>query len=625
MRPQATSLPPVVFLLATSLSLAAHAQDSPFDCSTVANLCLPNPTISPGIPFDLVAYVANFDGFNNPNARRHYSVAMYRGDLQQDKTPFTTPCDPPAQLVQQWPADQLTWIQVPNATQGVCSVQLTLSNDNLRAGGDRAERGGSFFFMCTLGPNIGGVNGQTSVNVGEYPDPSEARKRPERSEPERSEEWDLREAGQRETGAQAPGICAERMSPSEARSGEGPPSGGRASERNGEWGRASERIIPPPVVPTTPIQPASATPSPSFPSINPAVATPATSTPISPPPPPPPEAAVGPIHPAGSDSSLSIGAIIGIVAAAVVALLACFLCLCLRARRRKQGGLEGGAAARSTAPWGAASGKSKRKQAATTRSISDNPSLARLVGTEGQRLRAASPENGTEEIRVGSFGSRTSLDRRDAAVMGMEPMAVAGSSTDAQRNLLSAAPAAAAVAITSRSSYGSDAPLNSDETNKVNGSANNPFADPVRVVAAAPPMSQHKNRGSILASMHQQYRSLSRPSATAATTDALPTTDSAANTTAPRAASPPPPPPLSTNPYQPYVEPNSTEADRHTMAQLIAEAYRKGLADEQDHWHGQAGGDQVVKPVEGMRHVGDGRTESATTLPGVDVDPETAE
>ncbi|KAJ3160667.1 hypothetical protein HDU86_000426 [Geranomyces michiganensis] len=570
----------LLLLLASSPTVLAQA----ISCRQAANVCIQNSTATATVPFELFTYSGNFAGANIPSNPKQWDVRMYAGDLGQDRTPFTNPCAPPSSaLIQTWPGDSLDW---EASTPSISKVSLTIANsDALRAalaGGAAAEQQGFFFSVgqvsggqCTLGPYITPYN-QLRV------------------------------------------------------------------------------VLPPPPASSSSSHAASSTMSAAVASPTPAIAGTSTSNapnPIAATPAPPPESvAIAPPPPSSSSSSTPVGTIAGIAAGAValIALILAFL-LHRRSRSRKAWGLENGSRSIGISRGGIAAGAGAASAAAAASKrnpTSENASLARLVnhGSEGQSLRATTPDGGAmspDEIRVGSFGSRASFERRNNAEA--VSLARSGSINNSGRSYL--LPAAAALAGAAASSAGSST---HDDVSDASPRSSNPFLDPPAAAAATTTTTtagQSKNRGSIMATMNQPYRSLPRPS----TSDSLSSTEDQDPTNpfipileepghhkellAPAAADAAAEGPGSSeNPFATAGE--TTGGDhRHRMAQLIANAYRKGLSDEQTHWHsggaahhhtavsgiaGSGSGVDAAKEVPGLRRVDDGRHASAATLSGLD-------
>ncbi|KAI8592181.1 hypothetical protein BDZ88DRAFT_504763 [Geranomyces variabilis] len=585
----ATALALLLLLAAASSPSAVLAQA--ISCRQAANVCIQNSTTTATLPFDLYAYSGNFAGANIPTNPKQWEVRMYAGDLSADKTPLTNPCAPPSSpLVQTWAGDTLDWEAI---TPSVSKVTLTIDNsDALRQA--LAGTGGTqgFFFsvgsvaegQCTLGPNI---TPYTHLKVV--------------LPPASSSSVPVASSTAASTTASASSSAAAASSSA-----------------------------------THPF--AATTPAPADPNV------------VAQPPPPP--------QSSSSSSSTSIGMIAGIAVGAAAFIAIIIACLVHRRNRsRKAWGLEhgsrsigaagaGGLAAVTAGAAAAAASKNKNN------TPGENASLARLVhGSEGQSLRASTPDEGgtmsPDEIRVGSFESRASFDRRNNA----EALSLARSSNNPGRSLL---PAAAALGVAAGGAAAASSASSTTTTSDVeHGTAasdasprsTNPFLDPpsIAAAAAAAPIKtsptttgtagQSKNRGSIMATMNQPYRSLPRPSSS----DSLSSTED-------QDATNPFLPSSSHESDSPLVNPFATAAElptggdgkvdhRHRMAQMIANAYRKGLSDEQTHWHmhptthaGEGGAGVVgaggssgntAKEVPGLRRVDDGRHASAATLPGL--------
>ncbi|KAJ3156416.1 hypothetical protein HDU89_004198 [Geranomyces variabilis] len=587
----ATALALLLLLAAASSPSAVLAQA--ISCRQAANVCIQNSTTTATLPFDLYAYSGNFAGANIPTNPKQWEVRMYAGDLSADKTPLTNPCAPPSSpLVQTWVGDTLDWEAI---TPSVSKVTLTIDNsDALRQALAGTGTTQGFFFsvgsvaegQCTLGPNI---TPYTHLKVVLPPASSS-------SVPVAS--------------STAASTTASVSSSAAAASS------------------------------STPHPFAATTPAPADPNV------------VAQPPPPPQSSS-------SSSFSASIGMIAGIAVGAAAFIALIIACLVHRRNRsRKAWGLEhgsrsigaagvGGLAAVTAGAAAAAAAASKNKN----NTPGENASLARLIhGSEGHSLRASTPDDGgamsPDEIRVGSFESRASFERRNNA----EALSLARSSNNPGRSLL---PAAAALGVAAGGAAAASSASSTTTTSDVeHGNAatdasprsTNPFLDPpsIAAAAAAAPIKtsptttgtagQSKNRGSIMATMNQPYRSLPRPSVS----DSLSSTEDQDATN--------PFLPSSHESDSPLVNPFATAAElptggdekvdhRHRMAQMIANAYRKGLSDEQTHWHmhptthvgeggagvvGAGGGaGNTAKEVPGLRRVDDGRHASAATLPGL--------
>ncbi|KAJ3180714.1 hypothetical protein HDU87_001827 [Geranomyces variabilis] len=624
---QSAAAAPASFALALLLLLAAASSPAAvlaqaINCRQAANVCIQNSTTTATVPFDLYAYSGNFAGANIPTNPKQWDVRMYAGDLSVDKTPLTNPCAPPSSpLVQTWVGDTLEWEAI---TPSVSKVSLTIDNsDALKAA--LAGTGGTqgFFFsvgsvaegQCTLGPNI---TPYTHLNVV------------------------------------LPPVSTSSASVSSSTTATAPISSSAAAAAATGSSTAAHPLAATTLAPTDP---------------NAAAAQP-----------PPPQSS-------SSSSSASIGMIAGIAVGATAFIALIIACLVHRRNQtRKAWGLEhGGSRSIGAAGAGLAAATAGGAAAAATssknknNSTAENASLARLVhGTEGQSLRAATPDDGgamsPDEIRVGSFGSRASFDRRNNA----EALSLARSSNNLGGSFLpaaaplGAAAAGGAAAASSSASSSTTTATTSDVENAGAASSDasprstNPFLDPPAVAAAAaatpiktsPTLTttttglpgQSKNRGSIMATMNQPYRSLPRPSSS----DSLSSTDDqdATNPFLPTSSSSH----AHDESHAPLVNPFATAAEipsggnggggddhRHRMAQMIANAYRKGLSDEQTHWYSRShlhptttttattpphhhvgevvsGGEDTAKEVAGLRRVDDGRHASAATLPGLDGD-----
>ncbi|KAJ3164866.1 hypothetical protein HDU88_005078 [Geranomyces variabilis] len=591
----ATALTLLLLLAAASSPSAVLAQA--ISCRQAANVCIQNSTTTATLPFDLYAYSGNFAGANIPTNPKQWEVRMYAGDLSADKTPLTNPCAPPSSpLVQTWVGDTLDWEAI---TPSVSKVTLTIDNsDALRQALAGTGTTQGFFFsvgsvaegQCTLGPNI---TPYTHLKVVLPPASSS-------SVPVASS-----------TAASTTASVSSSVAAAAASSST-----------------------------THPF--AATTPAPADPNVVAQL-------------PPPPQSS------SSSSSSASIGMIAGIAVGAAAFIALIIACLVHRRNRsRKAWGLEHGSRSIGAAGVGGLAGVTAGAAAAAAAAASksrnntpgENASLARLVhGSEGHSLRASTPDDGgamsPDEIRVGSFESRASFDRRNNA----EALSLARSSNNPGRSLL---PAAAALGVAAGGAAAASSASSTTTTSDVeHGTAasdasprsTNPFLDPpsIAAAAAAAPIKtsstvigtagQSKNRGSIMATMNQPYRSLPRPSSS----DSLSSTED-------QDATNPFLPSSSHESDSPLVNPFATAAElptggdekvdhRHRMAQMIANAYRKGLSDEQTHWHmhptthageggagivGAGGGaGNTAKEVPGLRRVDDGRHASAATLPGL--------
>ncbi|KAJ3022771.1 hypothetical protein HKX48_005247 [Thoreauomyces humboldtii] len=261
--------------------------------------------------------------------------------------------------------------------------------------------------------------------------------------------------------------------------------------------------------------------SPPVSSATPVAAPAAVPVPIAPSVPADPRAAAGTPVTRTSSRSISVAAVAGIAVAAAAVVLALLLCAFCYRRRRQQ------------CAYGVEGGRSKSIPSSAA-APAESASLARLVSgsgaaSESARLRAVTPESGTDEIRVGSVGSSAPTMENLAA---LEPFAAASLSVN--RGLAPQHP----VMTPTQSPSASEAGITSAAQGPVD-----PFADP-----ASPPQ---KNRRSILAAV----------STVGGHSDA--------------------------------------DSEMQDMATLIANAYRRGLSDEQMTWHPEMG----LKHVEGHREV----------------------
>ncbi|KAI8821283.1 uncharacterized protein EV422DRAFT_36161 [Fimicolochytrium jonesii] len=338
----------------------------------------------------------------------------------------------------------------------------------------------------------------------------------------------------------------------------------------------------------------------------------------------PPSSGIDPNGPTTNDPSSGKGApvamIAGITAAAIVLLAIAGLVF---ARRRN----------RSRTAWNR-NPDHRSSKGVLLASGTDQPSLNRPGGSDRGTL---TPEPVTEEIHVGNGAPHAAASIAPAATAGVATAAALGASEPHSRSIPPTA---------------SHAPSQSPTVNTA-APAENPFADPspgsttgVGASAAAGAASltaaaaaiPSRNRRSILASLHDSYRTLTRAdSASTITSDienpfdphhadhtsAQPTTTDPSSSVSSSTSQLPPP---STNAHPsitPEVAPNT---DRHTMAMLVANAFRKGLSsgDEFGNWRGgatnegaaESGGEKVeqmqqVKHVEGMRQLGGGDLRTA--------------